>query len=77
MRKITLSGEPQGFCVKTHSTKHSPGTAILFCQHPGLVVRLPQPLSAGVAAQTLLTYLFALLTQHATPYPAVHCPFTG
>jgi hypothetical protein len=50
-------------CQNTHSqalTRHSD----LFCQHPGLVVRLPQPLSAGVAAQTLLTYVFLLLTQH-------------
>lgn len=39
------------------------GTAILFA-HPRLVVRLPQPLSAGVAAQTLLTYVFLLLFQH-------------
>ena len=58
--KITFpSGEPQGFCVKTPFyqalTRHSDPflQASWTC-----VVRLPQPLSAGVAAQTLLTYVF-------------------
>jgi len=56
-KKNNLSGELQGFCVKDRMRA-------INSAHPRLVVRPSAALSAGVAAQTLLTY-FSLLLQHA------------
>lgn len=65
--KTLSQANHRGFVSKhpKHSARHSRSSR--------LVVRLPQYLSAGVAAQTLLTYVFAA----ALPTSAVHCPFTG